>query len=109
MAVAESPCLSPGFLRRPSPPVYLPIGEEESHRAEQQPQGRRVEATHLVGLVHKLESDGGDQNPGPERHDGRDQAPGSPDVDADERPQNQRRPANETPEPRGQRPHDVPL
>src|SRR5215204_3263433 len=34
MAVAESPCLPPEFLRR-APPLYLPIGEEERHGPDQ--------------------------------------------------------------------------
>src|ERR687886_519893 len=73
MAVAESPCLLRGT-------------GEEGHSPDQEPQGRRVEASHLVALVHGLERDRGDQDPRPERHDGRSGAPLDAGVDIPERP-----------------------
>jgi hypothetical protein len=36
----------------PSPPINRPVGEKEGHGPEREPQGRRVEASELVGLVH---------------------------------------------------------
>jgi hypothetical protein len=55
----------------------------------------------------KLEGDGGDQDPGTERHDRGYEAWGSPDIDADERPQEKRSPSHEPPETRRQRLQNV--
>src|SRR5215217_141031 len=91
----------------PSPPVHGHVGKEEGHGPEQEPQGRRVEASYLVSLVHELEGDRGNQDPSPERHDGRYGAPRSAGVDTYERPHKERNSPDKPPEPCSQRPHVV--
>jgi hypothetical protein len=43
-----------GSCDAPLLPVDVPVGEVEGNGPDQQPEGRRVEAPHLVGLVHEF-------------------------------------------------------
>ena len=92
-------CCSPGPLAVLRSVIgEVPVRCRVDSRAAQEAGGRRIEAAALIGLIHQVERERGDQDAAAEGHDPRDQPLRDPNKIADGGPDQEGRPGDEPPD-----------